>query len=89
MAFHFARHKLARQGADETGELNVVPYLDILMNLIIFMLLSMAGLATWGMVNINAPHTTSLEAEPPAGCVLTVTVAKTGRRATGSACSPT
>ena len=77
MTFHFSRHRLARADDAQTGELNVVPYLDILMNLIIFMLLSMAGLATWGMVNINAPPTSS-RAQPAAGFVLTVAIAKTG-----------
>ena len=68
-----------QQPEAESGELNVVPYLDILMNLIIFMLLSMAGLATYGMVNINAPRTT-----PPGlgqalpDLSLSVAVAKTG-----------
>jgi biopolymer transport protein ExbD len=38
------------------GELNIVPYLDILMNLIIFMLLSMTGLAIFGTLNVNAPN---------------------------------
>ncbi len=38
------------------GELNIVPYLDILMNLIIFMLLSMTGLAVFGILNVNAPN---------------------------------
>ncbi len=37
------------------GELNIVPYLDILMNLIIFILLSMSGLAAFGILNVNAP----------------------------------
>ncbi|MFT3710309.1 MAG: biopolymer transporter ExbD [Archangium sp.] len=40
----------------EGGELNVVPYLDILMNLILFMLLSMAGLATTGIAKAEAPR---------------------------------
>jgi biopolymer transport protein TolR len=36
---------------EHDGELNTLPYLDVLMNLIIFMLLSMTGLATHGMIN--------------------------------------
>lgn len=35
------------------GELNTLPYLDVLMNLIIFMLLSMSGLATFGVINVT------------------------------------
>ena len=31
---------------EETGELNIVPYLDVVVNLVMFMLLSMTGLIT-------------------------------------------
>jgi len=55
VAFYFSKRKIKPKEEEESGELNIVPYLDILMNLIIFMLLSMAGLATYGMLNINAP----------------------------------
>ena len=69
----------SRQPEAESGELNIVPYLDILMNLIIFMLLSMAGLATWGMVNINAPRTTPPgQGQAAPALTLSVAVAKTG-----------
>lgn len=79
MAFHFSRQKLRPKEDEPAGELNVVPYLDILMNLIIFMLLSMAGLATWGLVNVSAP-----EIGPPGGdrerpaVTVSIGVAKTG-----------
>ena len=79
MAFHFSRQKLQPKEEEQSGELNIVPYLDILMNLIIFMLLSMAGLATFGMVNVSAP-----EIAPPRGdaqrpaLTLVVAVARTG-----------
>lgn len=55
MAFHYSRRKLRPREEEETGELNIVPYLDILMNLIIFMLLSITGLASFGILNVNAP----------------------------------
>jgi biopolymer transport protein ExbD len=55
MAFYFSRRKIKPKEEEESTELNIVPYLDILMNLIIFMLLSMTGLATFGMLNVNAP----------------------------------
>ncbi|NMO20043.1 biopolymer transporter ExbD [Pyxidicoccus fallax] len=55
MAFHYSRRKLKVREEEETGELNIVPYLDILMNLIIFMLLSITGLTTFGILNVNAP----------------------------------
>ena len=56
MAFYFSRRKLRPHEEEEAGELNIVPYLDILMNLIIFMLLSMTGLAAFGILNVNAPN---------------------------------
>mgnify|MGYP001594626533 CR=1 FL=1 len=66
-------------GNHSEGELNIVPYLDILMNLIIFMLLSMAGLATYGMVNINAPHTAPPgEGRETQALTLTVTLERSG-----------
>lgn len=81
MAFHFSRRKIKPKEEEEGGELNIVPYLDILMNLIIFMLLSMAGLATFGMLNVNAPNygagAGGGENDKPA-LTLTVAVAKSG-----------
>ncbi|GEM_PF-144551 len=41
-------------GADE-GELNIVPYLDILINLIMFLLVAQATLASLGMIDVTAP----------------------------------
>jgi biopolymer transport protein ExbD len=82
MAFHFSRRKIKPKEEEEGGELNIVPYLDILMNLIIFMLLSMAGLATFGMLNVNAPNygagagAGNENDKPP--LTLTVAVAKCG-----------
>jgi biopolymer transport protein ExbD len=56
MAFYFSRRKLKPREEEESGELNIVPYLDILMNLIIFMLLSITGLASFGILNVSAPN---------------------------------
>ncbi|MBL8955856.1 MAG: biopolymer transporter ExbD [Myxococcaceae bacterium] len=56
MAFYFSKRKVRPKEEEETGELNIIPYLDILMNLIIFILLSMTGLATFGILNVNAPN---------------------------------
>jgi biopolymer transport protein TolR len=77
---HLSRRKLRVEEAEEAGELNIVPYLDILMNLIIFMLLSMAGLATFGALNVSARGERAVpggeDETPPV--TLTVAVAKTG-----------
>jgi len=48
MAVYFSRRKLHPREADEVGELNIVPYLDIMMNLIMFMLLTMTALSRSG-----------------------------------------
>ncbi len=40
---------------DDFGELNIVPYLDVVVNLVMFMLLSMTGLITLGVLNVSAP----------------------------------
>ena len=55
MAFFYSRRKLKVRTESEIGELNIVPYLDILMNLIMFMLLSITGLAAFGILNVSAP----------------------------------
>ena len=41
---------------EHAGELNIVPYLDIVTNLVVFMLLSMSGLVAFGVVNVSAPR---------------------------------
>lgn len=43
------------EDAPDVSELTLVPYLDILMNLIIFMLLSLGGLASFGALAVRAP----------------------------------
>lgn len=83
MAFHYSRRKLRPKEHEAAGELNVVPYLDILMNLIIFLLISITGLASFGILNVNAPN----YGGPSAGMsenpdkpqqILTVLIAKKG-----------
>jgi biopolymer transport protein TolR len=82
MAFHVSKRKLKPKEEEEAGELNIVPYLDILMNLIIFMLLSMTGLATFGILNVSAPEYGAgagggdPNEKPP--LLLTVAIAKNG-----------
>ncbi len=78
MAFYFSRRKLKPREEEEMGELNIVPYLDILMNLIIFMLLSITGLASFGILNVSAPNyggpSTSVAQENPEQPKLTLSV---------------
>src|SRR5262249_61465432 len=56
MAFFYSKRKLRIHEHTDIGELNIVPYLDILMNLIMFMLLSITGLSAFGILNVNAPN---------------------------------
>jgi biopolymer transport protein ExbD len=78
MAFYFSRRKLKPREDGESGELNIVPYLDILMNLILFMLLSITGLASFGILNVSAPNyggpTAGVQPENPDQPKLTLSV---------------
>src|SRR5688572_22398950 len=40
---------------EETGELNIVPYLDIVVNLVMFLLLSIAGVLSLGILDVGTP----------------------------------
>jgi biopolymer transport protein TolR len=63
---------------EETGELNVIPYLDVVVNLVMFMLLSMTGLLAFGVLNVSAPKIAdgaAVAAEAADGPKLLLTVA--------------
>ncbi len=68
---------------EHAGELNIVPYLDVVVNLVMFMLLSMTGLIALGVVNVSAPKLggeaagASAPAEQPK-LLLTVAIGKAG-----------
>ncbi len=66
---------------EHAGELNVVPYLDVVVNLVMFVLLSMTGLVAFGVVNVSAPRIGADAAAAPAEqpkLLLTVAIAKGG-----------
>jgi biopolymer transport protein ExbD len=68
---------------EEVGELNIVPYLDVVVNLVMFMLLSMTGLITLGVLNVSAPTiggegTAGLAADSGPKLLLTVAIGKAG-----------
>lgn len=44
------------KSASRAVELNLVPYLDIVINIIMFMLLTSTGLIQIGVINVNAPR---------------------------------
>jgi biopolymer transport protein ExbD len=83
MAFFYSKRKLRTRENEDGGELNIVPYLDILMNLIMFMLLSITGLSAFGILNVSAPNyggpTTQItdESDKPK-LLLTVLISKKG-----------
>jgi biopolymer transport protein ExbD len=60
----------------DAEELNVVPYLDILMNLIIFVLLSMTGLATFVSVSVSAKSGPKTGSAPTDERLLTVGISE-------------
>jgi len=67
---------------EHAGELNIVPYLDVVTNLVVFMLLSITGLIALGVVNVSAPKiggetATPAEASQPR-LLLTVAISKQG-----------
>lgn len=68
---------------EHVGELNIVPYLDIVVNLVMFMLLSMTGLISLGVLNVSTPKiggaavTQAEQAEQPK-LLLTVAIGKQG-----------
>jgi biopolymer transport protein TolR len=68
---------------EETGELNIVPYLDVVVNLVMFMLLSMTGLITLGVLNVSAPKIAGADAAAGAAAdqpklLLTVAIGRQG-----------
>ena len=72
---------------EHTGELNIVPYLDIVTNLVMFMLLSMTGLISLGVVNVSAPKiggeaAAAADAQPR--LLLTVAISRKGFHVAGA-----
>jgi biopolymer transport protein TolR len=83
MAMYFSRRKTRVHEPDDVGELNIVPYLDIMMNLVMFMLLTMTALAALGILNVTAPKYGPTAAPASANAneqklTLTVGIAKAG-----------
>lgn len=52
---------------EHQGELNIIPYLDIMVNLVMFMLMSMTGFVSFQMINVNVPGSAAASAvdSPP------------------------
>lgn len=68
---------------EESGELNLVPYLDIIMNIIMFLLATVTFSATLTSINVNLPTAltaapSQVEAPPKQELNLTVSVTEKG-----------
>ena len=50
---------------EKTGELNIVPYLDIMVNLTMFMLISMTSVIQFGVLDVAAPTYGPAQAQAP------------------------
>ena len=48
------RHR-AIDESDEIGELNLTPYLDVIMNLVMFLLVSFLSVSTLNVIEVSAP----------------------------------
>jgi biopolymer transport protein ExbD len=75
------------EAEEETGEINLVPYMDIVTNIIIFLLASVVNQVPLGTINVSSPTFGGGggggEAEKPA-LNLTVTVGNSGFTLAGS-----
>jgi biopolymer transport protein TolR len=73
---------------DVVGELNLVPYMDIVVNLILFLMLSSTGLVQLGVLNVSAPKLgdPTPVTDPPLS--LTVTILPSGFVVSGASGEP-
>lgn len=76
-----AGKRSARHVEEQTGELNLVPYMDIVVNLILFLILTTTGLTSFGVINVSAPQIGSGDpsTEQPTEQPLNLTVGISGR----------
>lgn len=69
---------------EHEAELNIIPYLDIMVNLVMFMLMSITGFISFQMINVNMPDLSAVStSEPPPkpssdNLTLNVSVSKVG-----------
>jgi biopolymer transport protein ExbD len=63
---------------EPSGELNITPYLDVLVNLIMFLLVTQAALLSLGIVDVTAPIHGDGKAHADEGLKLTIGIAREG-----------
>ena len=80
---------MARGEDSEGTDLNIIPFLDVIMNLILFVLVSMGGLVAFGTVRAEAAFGSrgASDLQPPI-VALTRSGFAVGRDAAASACGP-
>ncbi len=74
--------ELGEELHEESGELNLVPYLDIVMNLIMFLLATVTFSATLTSINVNLPTALAVpssQAAPPPQPELNLTISVTDK----------
>ena len=73
---------------EKAGELNIVPYLDIMVNLTMFMLISMTSVIQFGILNVAAPSygpaAAGVAQAPKKELLLTVAISAKGFFVAGS-----
>lgn len=60
-----SKHSHASALEIEIGELNLVPYMDIMVNLIMFMLVSMTSFIEMKIINVSVPSIQEASSAPP------------------------
>ncbi len=75
--------EMGEEMAEESGELNLIPYLDIVTNIIMFLLATITFSAVMGNINVNTPTTATItpgpqEDKPKQELNLTVSVSERG-----------
>jgi biopolymer transport protein TolR len=60
----YVRRKRKLPEEQEMGELNIVPYLDIMVNLIMFLLVTQATMVSLGVIDVTAPSYAIAGASP-------------------------
>lgn len=63
--------------ASTVGELNLVPYMDVVVNLILFLMLTSSGFTSFGLLDASAPAVATDSSREPA-LNLTVTISQRG-----------
>ena len=76
--------EMGEEMAEESGELNLIPYLDIVVNIIMFLLATITFSAVMGNINVNTPTTATVapgeqpEDKPKQDLNLTVSISERG-----------